>query len=67
MSDDQPTVIIIDDEPDLADLYAAWLDDEGFAWFSLMDHLWQLSGNGQRDGPFLDAYTALPAVAGSAV
>jgi len=42
---------------------AAWLDDEGFTWFSLMDHLWQLSGNGQRDGPFLDAYTALPAVA----
>ena len=28
MSDDQPTVLIIDDEPDLADLYAAWLDSE---------------------------------------
>jgi len=42
---------------------AAWLDREGFAWFSLMDHLWQLGGNGRRDGPFLDAYTTLPAVA----
>ncbi|MDZ7746472.1 MAG: HalX domain-containing protein [Halobacteriales archaeon] len=27
MSDDQPTVLIVDDEPDLADLYAAWLAD----------------------------------------
>jgi len=43
--------------------HARWLDREGFTWFSLMDHLWQLSGNGRRDGPFLDCYTALPAVA----
>ncbi|RNJ25290.1 HalX domain-containing protein [Halosegnis longus] len=27
MSDGQPTVLIVDDEPDLADLYAAWLAD----------------------------------------
>jgi len=25
---EQPTVLVIDDEPDLADLYAAWLTDE---------------------------------------
>jgi len=42
---------------------AARLDREGFAWVSLMDHLWQLRGNGRRDGPFLDAYTTLPAIA----
>ena len=28
MSDDQPVVLIVEDEPDLADLYATWLDGE---------------------------------------
>jgi DNA-binding response OmpR family regulator len=28
MSDDQPVVLIVEDEPDLADLYATWLDAE---------------------------------------
>ncbi|AUV81618.1 DNA-binding protein [Salinigranum rubrum] len=28
MSDEKPVVLIVEDEPDLADLYATWLDDE---------------------------------------
>jgi DNA-binding response OmpR family regulator len=28
MSDEQPVILIVEDEPDLADLYATWLDDE---------------------------------------
>jgi DNA-binding response OmpR family regulator len=28
MSEEQPVVLIVEDEPDLADLYATWLDDE---------------------------------------
>ena len=28
MSDDTPVVLVVEDEPDLADLYAAWLGDE---------------------------------------
>jgi DNA-binding response OmpR family regulator len=28
VSDGRPTVLVVDDEPDLADLYAAWLTDE---------------------------------------
>jgi DNA-binding response OmpR family regulator len=28
MSDEHPVVLIVEDEPDLADLYATWLDDE---------------------------------------
>lgn len=39
------------------------LDDAGFEWFSTMDHLWQLPFVGQRDEPYFDAYTTLPAVA----
>ncbi|MFB6171050.1 MAG: LLM class flavin-dependent oxidoreductase [Haloarculaceae archaeon] len=35
----------------------------GFDWFSTMDHLWQLPFVGERDEPFFDAYTTLPAVA----
>ncbi len=42
---------------------AQWLESEGFTWFSLMDHVWQLPFVGQRDEPFLDCYTALPAIA----
>ncbi|SEO20592.1 Flavin-dependent oxidoreductase, luciferase family (includes alkanesulfonate monooxygenase SsuD and methylene tetrahydromethanopterin reductase) [Halorientalis persicus] len=39
------------------------LDEAGFDWFSTMDHLWQLPFVGQRDEPYFDAYTTLPAVA----
>ncbi|ESS03344.1 MAG: response regulator containing CheY-like receiver, AAA-type ATPase, and DNA-binding domain protein [uncultured archaeon A07HR67] len=28
MSEQRPLVLVVEDEPDLADLYAAWLDDE---------------------------------------
>ncbi len=42
---------------------AQWLESEGFDWLSLMDHVWQLPFVGQRDEPFLDCYTALPAIA----
>jgi DNA-binding response OmpR family regulator len=28
MTTDQPLVLVVEDEPDLADLYATWLDDE---------------------------------------
>lgn len=28
MSDEQPVVLVVEDEPDLADLYAAWLGDQ---------------------------------------
>jgi DNA-binding response OmpR family regulator len=28
MSDERATVVVVEDEPDLADLYAAWLDDD---------------------------------------
>lgn len=39
------------------------VEDAGFDWFSLMDHLWQLPFIGRRDDPFFDCYTMLPAVA----
>ncbi|GAD51959.1 POSSIBLE OXIDOREDUCTASE [Halarchaeum acidiphilum MH1-52-1] len=39
------------------------LEDVGFEWFSVMDHLWQLPFVGVRDEPFFDAYTTLPALA----
>lgn len=56
------------DEPDraimdtLADR-AQWVEGEGFSVFSVMDHVWQLPFNGQREDPFLECYTALTAVA----
>lgn len=39
------------------------LEDAGFEWFSCMDHLWQLPFVGERDEPFFDCYTVLPAIA----
>lgn len=39
-----------------------WFDREGFAVFSLMDHLWQIPNNGRQDEPFLDCNTTLPAL-----
>lgn len=35
----------------------------GFELFTCMDHLWQLPFVGERDDPFFDCYTVLPAVA----
>lgn len=51
------------------DLFAAtvdraqWLESEGFALVTVMDHVWQLPFVGRRDEPFFDCYTALPAIA----
>lgn len=39
------------------------VDAAGFEWVSTMDHLWQLPFVGQRDEPYFDAYTTLPAIA----
>lgn len=39
------------------------LEDDGFEWLSLMDHLWQLPFHGYKDEPFLECYTGLSAVA----
>ncbi|RKD93447.1 TIGR03560 family F420-dependent LLM class oxidoreductase [Halopiger aswanensis] len=39
------------------------LEDAGFEWFSCMDHLWQLPFVGEREEPFFDCYTVLPAIA----
>ena len=43
--------------------FARRIDDAGFDWFSFMDHLWQLPFVGERDDPFFDVYTMLPALA----
>jgi alkanesulfonate monooxygenase SsuD/methylene tetrahydromethanopterin reductase-like flavin-dependent oxidoreductase (luciferase family) len=42
---------------------AQWLEREGFTWFTLMDHLWQLPQIEERDAPFVECYTGLSAVA----
>ena len=39
------------------------LEDAGFEWFSVMDHLWQLPFVGEREEPFFDCYSVLPAIA----
>ncbi|NGM70180.1 TIGR03560 family F420-dependent LLM class oxidoreductase [Natronolimnobius sp. AArcel1] len=39
------------------------LEDDGFTWLSLMDHLWQLPFHGHRDEPFVECYSGLSAVA----
>jgi alkanesulfonate monooxygenase SsuD/methylene tetrahydromethanopterin reductase-like flavin-dependent oxidoreductase (luciferase family) len=48
---------------DAAIALARRLEEAGFDWFSTMDHLWQLPFVGQRDEPFFDTYTTLPAIA----
>lgn len=40
-----------------------FLESEGFSWVTLMDHLWQLTGVGYRDDPFLECYAGLSALA----
>jgi alkanesulfonate monooxygenase SsuD/methylene tetrahydromethanopterin reductase-like flavin-dependent oxidoreductase (luciferase family) len=42
---------------------AQFVEDAGFTWFTLWDHLWQLQFVDQRDGPFMECYTGLSAVA----
>jgi alkanesulfonate monooxygenase SsuD/methylene tetrahydromethanopterin reductase-like flavin-dependent oxidoreductase (luciferase family) len=42
---------------------AQFLESEGFTWLTLMDHLWQLTGVGYRDDPFMECYAGLSAVA----
>lgn len=54
-----------DDEPLVESVVerARLVEDAGFSWFSVMDHLWQIPAVGHTDEPFFDAYTILPAVA----
>ena len=42
-----------------------WLEANGFAYLSVMDHLWQIPGVGPADQPFMEAWTTLGAVAAS--
>jgi len=39
------------------------VEEAGFDWFSLMDHLWQIPYVGEPEDSFFDLYTVLPAVA----
>lgn len=40
-----------------------WLENEGVSLLTVMDHFWQLGGNGYHDERFLECYAALNAVA----
>jgi len=57
------------DGPDPAEAFEAvkakaqWAEDHGFVWFSVMDHLIQISGVGAPDEPFLEGWTVLSALA----
>jgi F420-dependent oxidoreductase-like protein len=42
---------------------AQWAENHGFTWFSVMDHLIQISGVGPADEPFIEGWTALSALA----
>lgn len=42
---------------------ARFVEDAGFGWFSLMDHLWQLAWTGHHDEDFLECYAGLSALA----
>src|SRR6185437_8754770 len=42
---------------------AQWAENRGFVWFSVMDHLIQISGVGAPDEPFLEGCTVLSALA----
>lgn len=53
-----------DDDPfDATVAFAQRIENAGFDWFSVMDHLWQLPFVGERTEPFFDCYTTLPAIA----
>jgi F420-dependent oxidoreductase-like protein len=42
---------------------ARWAEGHGFTWFSVMDHLIQIPPVGAADEPFIEAWTALSALA----
>jgi len=42
---------------------AQWAEDHGFFWFSVMDHLIQISGVGAPDHPFMEGWTVLSGLA----
>lgn len=59
------TSFVYDSEP-FTDAFldrARRLEDAGFTWFSLMDHLWQIPSLGYRDEPLLECYSGLSALA----
>jgi F420-dependent oxidoreductase-like protein len=55
--------------PDPADAFEAvkakaqWAENQGFVWFSVMDHLIQIGGVGAPDQPFMEGWTVLSALA----
>jgi F420-dependent oxidoreductase-like protein len=42
---------------------ARWAEENGFTWFSVMDHLIQIPPVGAADEPFIEGWTALSALA----
>jgi F420-dependent oxidoreductase-like protein len=42
---------------------ALWAGDNGFTWFSVMDHLIQIANVGAPDEPFMEGWTVLSALA----
>jgi F420-dependent oxidoreductase-like protein len=55
--------------PDPADIFdgikskAQWAENNGFVWFSVMDHLVQIRGVGRPDEPFMEGWTVLSGLA----
>ena len=55
--------------PDPADMFdgikakAQWAENNGFAWFSVMDHLIQIGGVGRPSEPFMEGWTVLSGLA----
>jgi F420-dependent oxidoreductase-like protein len=52
-----------DDAFEGAKAKAQWAEQNGFTWFSVMDHLIQIPSMGESDEPFIEAWTALSALA----
>ncbi len=54
---------------DIADIFAGvtakaqWAENNGFTWFSVMDHVIQIDPVGARDEPFMESWTVLAALA----
>ncbi len=42
---------------------AQWAEEHGFTWFSVMDHLIQISGVGAPEEPFMEGWTVLSGLA----
>ncbi len=42
---------------------AGWAENHGFVWFSVMDHLIQISGVGAPEEPFIEGWTVLSGLA----